>query len=112
MESILKSIKKFLGIDAEYEHFDADIIMHTNSVFADLWQMGVGPYEGFEIEDDITTWSDFLEGSTKFNSVKSYIELRVKILFDPPTSPTVMEAMRREIDRWEWRLNVASETKF
>ena len=112
MESILTSIKKFCGIDAEYDHFDPDIIMHINSVFSDLWQMGIGPYEGFEIEDDTTTWEDFLQGSKKFNAVKSYIELRVRLLFDPPTSSAVMEAMRDQIGKWEWRLYVASETKF
>ena len=112
MESILRSIKKFLGIDAEYDHFDPDIIMHVNSVFMDLWQLGVGPYEGFEIEDDTTTWEDFLQGSGKFNAVKSYMELRVKLLFDPPSSSAVIEAYKREIDKWEWRLNVAAETNF
>lgn len=112
MESILTSIKKFLGIDAEYEHFDPDIIMHINSVFMDLWQLGVGPYEGFTIEDDTSTWEDFLQGSDKFNAVKSYMELRVKLLFDPPSSSAVIEAYKREIDKWEWRLNVAAETNF
>lgn len=112
MESILTSIKKFLGIDAEYEHFDPEIIMHINSVFMDLWQLGVGPYEGFTIEDDTSTWEDFLQGSDKFNAVKSYMELRVKLLFDPPSSSAVIEAYKREIDKWEWRLNVAAETNF
>jgi hypothetical protein len=110
MESILTSIKKFLGIDAEYDHFDPDIIMHINSVFSDLWQMGVGPFEGFEIEDDTTSWEDFLEGSRKFNSVKSYMEIRVKLLFDPPSSAAALEALQRQADKWEWRLNVAAET--
>lgn len=112
MESILTSIKKFLGIAEEYDHFDPDIIMHINSVFADLWQMGVGPHADFMIEDDMTTWEEFLQGSGKFNAVKSYIELRVKLLFDPPSSSAVIEAYKREIDKWEWRLNVAAETEF
>ena len=110
MESILTSIKKMLGISEEYEHFDPDIVMHINSVFMDLTQLGVGPSEGFAIEDDTSVWTDFLPGNSKFDAVKSYIYLRVKILFDPPTSPAVMEAMKREIDKWEWRLNVAAET--
>lgn len=112
MESILTSIKKHCGIDAEYKHFDPDIIEHINSVIADLWQIGVGPYEGFMIEDDTTSWWDFLQDSKKYHAVKSYMELRVKLLFDPPTSSAVMESMQRQIDKWEWRLNVASETKF
>lgn len=112
MESILVSIKKHCGIDAEYVHFDQDIIEHINSVIADLWQLGVGPHEGFEIEDDSTTWQDFLRGSNKYNAVKSYMELRVKMLFDPPSSSAVIESMQRQIDKWEWRLNVAAETDF
>lgn len=111
MESILTSIKKMLGISEEYEHFDPDIIMHINSVFMDLTQLGVGPSEGFAIEDDTSTWADFLGDTAKFEAVKSYIYSRVRILFDPPTSPVVLEAMKRDIDKWEWRLNVAAETK-
>lgn len=111
MDSILTTIKQHVGVVAEYEHFDAEIIDHINSVFADLWQMGVGPSEVFMIEDDIPTWEDFLKGSDKLNAVKSYMKLRVKLLFDPPTSPAVMESMKREIDKWEWRLTVAAETK-
>ena len=110
MESILTSIKKMLGIAEEYEHFDPDIIMHINSVFMDLAQLGVGPAEGFTIEDDTSVWTDFLPDNNKFEAVKSYMHLRVKILFDPPSSSAVMEAMKREIDKWEWRLNVAAES--
>lgn len=110
MESILTSIKKLLGIGEEYEHFDADIIMHINSVFMDLTQMGVGPSYGFAIEDDISEWTDFIPDTRKLQAVKSYIYLRVKLLFDPPTSSSVMEAMNRDIQRYEWRLNVAAET--
>lgn len=110
MESILTSIKKLLGIAEEYEHFDPDIIMHINSVFMDLNQLGVGPSEGFTIEDDTSVWTDFLPDGNKFEAVKSYMHLRVKILFDPPTSSAVMEAMKREIDKWEWRLNIAAES--
>lgn len=111
MDSILTSIKQHVGIAAEYEHFDPVIINHINSVFADLWQMGIGPSDGFMIEDDIPTWEDFLKGSTKLNAVKSYMEHRVRLLFDPPTSSTAAAAMQREIDRWEWRLTVAAETE-
>lgn len=110
MDSILTTIKQHVGVVAEYEHFDSEIIDHINSVFADLHQMGVGPAEVFMIEDDIPTWEDFLKGSDKLNAVKSYMKLRVKMLFDTP-SGSVMEAMQREIDKWEWRLSVAAETK-
>lgn len=111
MESILISIKKTLGLTEEYTHFDPDIIMHINSVFADLTQLGVGPAEGFFIEDDTSEWADFLPEANTFEAVKSYMHLRVKLLFDPPNNSAVIEAMKRDIDKWEWRLNVAAETK-
>lgn len=111
LDSILVSIKQLLGPSANDEHFDPEIITHINSVFADLNELGVGPSDGFTIEDDTSTWVDFLGSTRKFEAVKSYTYLRVKLLFDPPTSPTVVEAIKRDIDKWEWRLNVAAETK-
>ena len=111
MESILISIKQFVGVAEEYHHFDPPIIMHINSVFSDLWQLGVGPVEGFAIEDDTSTWGDFISlDDRKFNAIKSYMELRVKLLFDPPLNASVLQSMQREVDKWEWRLNVAAET--
>ena len=111
MESILTSIKKLLGITREYEHFDPDIIMHINSVFMILTQMGVGPSEGFVIEDETSTWSDYAEDLIPIESIKSYIYLRVRLLFDPPSSSAVMESMNRTISEFEWRLNVSAESK-
>ena len=110
MESILTSIKKLLGIAEEYEHFDADLIMHINSVFSILTQLGVGPSEGFSIEDKTATWNDFIPEGLMLQSVKSYIYLKVKLLFDPPTSSSVMESSNRMISEFEWRLNVAAES--
>lgn len=110
MESILTSIKKLLGIEEEYKHFDADIIMHINSVFTVLTQIGVGPAEGFRIEDDLATWSEFLGDDIRLDSVKSYMHMKVKLLFDPPTSSAVMESMNRMISEFEWRLNVTADT--
>lgn len=110
MESILTSIKKLLGIGEDYDHFDPDIIMHINSVFMDLTQLGLGPVDGFSIEDDTSEWVDFIPDTKKLQAVKSYIYLRVKLLFDPPSSSAVMEAMNRDIQRYEWRLNVAAES--
>lgn len=109
MESILTSIKKLLGIGEECDHFDPDIIMHINSVFMDLTQMGIGPSDGFIIEDDTSVWTELVPDTKKLQAVKSYIYLRVKLLFDPPASSAVMEAMNRDIQRYEWRLNVAAE---
>lgn len=115
MDSILTSIKKLLGITDEYEIFDPDITMHINTVFMSLRQLGVGPVEGFRIEDETTTWDDFInteENPDKIallSAVKSYIHLKVKLLFDPPLSSAVMEAMKQSIAELEWRLNVEAE---
>lgn len=109
MESILTSIKKMLGITAEYTHFDPDIIMHINSVLAVLNQLGVGPSGGFRIEDDTSTWDELIQDDVKLESVKTYIHLRVKLLFDPPNNSAVIEAMTRTINELEWRLNVTAE---
>lgn len=109
MESILTSIKKLLGIDEMYTQFDDDIIMHINSVFLNLTQLGVGPSEGFLIEDDTATWDDFIGDSNQLQAVKSYVYLKVKLLFDPPLSSSVTESMNRMISELEWRLNVAVE---
>lgn len=109
MESILTSIKKLLGITEDYEHFDADIIMHINSVFMILNQLGVGPEKGFSISDETATWNDYLPDGSNLEAVKSYIHLKVRLLFDPPLSSSVMESMQHMISELEWRLNVQAE---
>ena len=110
IDSILTSIKKLLGIAEEYEHFDADLIIHINSVFMTLTQLGVGPSSGFKIVDKSSTWDEFTEDKQDLEAVKSYVYLKVKLLFDPPLSSAVMEAMNRAISELEWRLNVSAET--
>ena len=110
MESILTSIKKMLGIPEDYEHFDADIIMHINSVFMILTQIGVGPTKGFTIEDKVATWTDFVSDATNVEAVKSYVYLKVRLLFDPPTSSSVIATIERMIVEYECRLNIAAET--
>ena len=105
--SILTSIKKLLGISEEYQEFDTDIIMHINTVFLNLTQLGVGPEEGFSIEDESTEWDEFIEDKAQLKAVKSYMYLKVKLLFDPPLSSAVTQAMERMIAELEWRLNVA-----
>ena len=109
MESILTSIKKLLGISEEYKHFDTDIIMHINSVFMILTQLGVGPQEGFIIEDDGAEWMEFIADPVQLQAVKSYIYLKVKLLFDPPLSSAVIESTNRTIAELEWRLRLAAE---
>lgn len=106
MNSILTSIKKILGITEEYTHFDADLIVHINSVFAILTQLGVGPAEGFSISDASAEWTDFIDANPLLETIKSYMYLRVRLLFDPPTSSAVMEALNRQSAELEWRINV------
>lgn len=107
MESILTSIKKLLGITEDYDHFDADIILHINSVFMILNQLGVGPSEGFRIEDELATWNDFVSDTKYLDLVKSYVHLRVKLLFDPPANSTVTKSMEEMIKEFEFRLHVS-----
>lgn len=109
-DSILTSIKKLLGITEEYEHFDQDIIIHINSVFMILNQLGVGPSNGFSIMDKTAVWSDFISEGVNIEFVKSYIYLKVRLLFDPPTTSAVMESMNRMISELEFRLNVSAES--
>lgn len=109
-ESILTSIKKLLGIMVDYTHFDTDIIMHINSVFMILTQLGVGPKSGFSISDASSVWSDFLGDTSTLESVKTYMFMKVKLIFDPPLSTAVLESMKQMISELEWRLNVAAES--
>lgn len=112
MESILTSIKKLLGPSAEDTHFDSDIIMHINTVLMDLNQLGVGPEEGFVITGKSETWDDFVPEASlaRLEGIKSYIYLRVRLLFDPPTNSAVIESINKQIDKLEWRINVAAES--
>jgi hypothetical protein len=104
-ESILKSTKKILGLADDYTVFDLDVITHINSVFSTLTQLGVGPPEGYMIEGDKDKWEDFITDDPTYNSIKSYIYLRVRMLFDPPTTSYTIDAMERQIKELEWRLN-------
>lgn len=109
-ESILTSIKKLLGIDVGYTHFDPDIIMHINSVFAILTQMGVGPTDGFSIQNSDNTWDQFIPNDLNvFAMVKSYIYLKVRLLFDPPLSSAATDSINRQISEFEWRLFIAAD---
>ena len=108
MDSILTSVKKLLGITEEYKHFDSDLVMHINSVFLILNQLGVGPVEGFSIYDETATWNDYLLDAVNLEMVKSYMYLRVKLLFDPPLTSSVAESMNRMIAEFEWRLRLAA----
>ena len=112
MESILTSIKKLLGIAEENTDFDADIIMHINSVFTTLTQIGVGPSEGFYIESEADIWEDFISDYIKLQAVKTYIYLKVRLLFDPSSlGSSTLAAYERQIQELEWRLNIIAENK-
>ena len=105
-ESILTSIKKLLGITEDDTNFDTDIIIHINSVFMVLNQLGVGPSEGFRIEDKYSTWDEYITEDNDLDAVKTYMYLKVKLLFDPPLNSSVLEANKQLINELEWRLNV------
>ena len=109
MDSILTSVKKLLGIEEDYTHFDADIIMHINTVFMILNQLGVGPEEGFSITDKTSVWDDYITDLQNFEAVKSYMFLKVKMLFDPPTGSAVTESYNRTISELESRLSMAAD---
>ena len=108
-DSILESTKKILGIDAGYVVFDQDIIMHINSVFSTLEQLGIGPVDGYMIEDNVSTWEDFIGLDNRLNAVKTYVYLRVRMLFDPPQTSYHLTAIKEQITELEWRLNVKRE---
>lgn len=110
MDSILTSVKKILGITEDYEQFDLDIIIHINTVFMILHQLGVGPDEPFSITDKESKWSDFIGEATNIEAVKTYMFMKVKILFDPPQSSAVAEASNNIVSELEWRLNVAADS--
>ena len=109
--SILDSIKKLLGIPSEVTEFDTDILIHINSVFSILTQLGVGPSSGFSIEDSSAEWSDFIGDDARLSDVKSFVYLKTRLLFDPPASSAAMDAMNRMASELEWRINVSVDPK-
>lgn len=108
--SILDSIKKLLGIDSDYTIFDEDIIIHINSAFSTLMEIGVGPKEGFIISDNTKTWNDYINGDNLIEFVKTYIYLKVKLVFDPPQTSPLIDAIERQITELTWRLSAAVDT--
>lgn len=108
-ESILTSIKKLLGIDENDTSFDVDVIIHINSSFMILNQLGVGPENAFSITDKSSVWNDFMPDSNKIELVKSWMHLKVKLIFDPPSSSTVIESMNKLINEFEWRILTEAE---
>lgn len=108
LDSILLSIKKLLGPDGEDTHFDPDIIMHINTALTDLTQLGVGPSSGFSIADKTSKWTDFVQPELqgRVETIKSYVYLRVKLLFEADSlGAATIAAYEREISRHEVRIN-------
>lgn len=106
-ESIFKTIKSLLGPEAEYDEFDPDILIFINGALATLTQLGIGPAEGFRITGETETWHDLLGDYKDLESVKTYIYMKVRLVFDPPSSSSVMSAYEEMCKELEWRLNVA-----
>lgn len=107
-DSILTTTKKVLGIAEDYEVYDPDIILHINSTFSTLQQLGVGPDDGFFIEDSGSTWDEYVTESG-YNMVKSYICLKVQLLFDPPGTSFLIAAREKQIAEFEWRISTHRE---
>lgn len=109
-DSILDSTKRALGLAPTYDVFDPEIIMHINSVFMKLQQLGIGPEQGFMIEDDTAKWQDFLGESLHLNAVMTYMTLSVKMIFDPPGTSFLMASYEKQIQEYEFRLMIQQET--
>lgn len=108
-DSILTSTKKILGFEEDDSGYDLDILTHINTAFDTLEQLGIGPDGGFSIENSDPTWDEYLQGDPRLNSVRTYVFLRVRFLFDPPTTSFHLQAMQDQIKQFEWRLNVRRE---
>lgn len=112
MGSILDATKQVLGIDPSYTAFDADVIMHINTTFNKLWQLGVGPTEGYAIEDKIPTWEGYLGADVlTLNMARSYMYLSVRLLFDPPATSFALQAMQSQIEELGWRIQSIREER-
>lgn len=108
MESILESIKKLLGIPKDYTAFDVDVVVHINTAFAVLNQLGLGPDFGFSIEGYEEVWDDYIV-SHNMSMVKTFIYLKVRLAFDPPSSTALIESMQRTLDELTWRLEIEGQ---
>lgn len=107
--SILLETKKVLGLPEAYTPFDTDVLMHINTALGTLNQLGIGPEDGFEVVDQNAEWDQLLEGNKKLNPVKTYVYLKVRVFYDPPEQIHLLQAMERQIEQLEWRLNVVRE---
>ena len=105
-ESILKTIKQLIGCPYDFEQFDLDLIVHINSAFATLTQLGVGPKEGYRITGADNEWSEFEDDVQKLSLIKDYVYIKTRLLFDPPTSGSLMDSLKEQLKEMEWRLYI------
>lgn len=108
-DSILITIKKMLGLDSDYTPFDTEVMVHINSVFSLLAQLGAAPSEGFYIDGAEEKWSDYFPDPSAAQLIKTYIYLKVRLLFDPPATSFVIASMEKQIQEYEWRINVMAD---
>lgn len=112
-QSILTSTKKVLGVAADDDSFDLDIITHINSAFSNLHDLGVGPLMGFVIEDDTANWDAIFdipeEHKVILSWIRTYVYLKVRLVFDPPGTSFLLDAINKQIQELEWRINAKRE---
>ena len=111
-EQILTSVRHAIGLGEEHTYYDSDLILHINSTFDVLHQIGAGPTEGFAIEGELETWNDYFnrEPARVINFVKTYMYISVKLLFDPPQNSFLVKSLEDKQKEYEWRINVAAES--
>lgn len=110
MDSILSTIKKMLGLDIDYDVFDTDVIVSINAALMTLNQLGVGPSEGFLISGPEDTWFDFVGDRKDLEAIKSYVYIKARLLFDPPTNSFLVSSLEKQAEEFAWRINVQAET--
>lgn len=108
--SILNDVKKLLGLDVDYKAFDSDVIIHINSAFSHLNQLGLGPQEGFMIHNEADQWDEVLGSDPNLNLVKTYVYLKTRLAFDPPTTSFAIEAIKEQLKEQEWRISILHST--
>lgn len=108
-QSILTSTKKVLGVSADYTVWDEDILMYINTAFSILADLGLGPVDGFQVEDVDVTWDSYTVDISEQNLIRAYVLLKSRMLFDPPTTSYMITAMNDQIAQYEWRLNVMGD---
>ena len=109
-ESILTSIKQMLGIEEDDTDFDLEIIAHINAAFSTLWQIGIGPKDGYELKDKSETWDEYTTSINMLSSIKLYVADRVKLVWDSSTSPSfVVTEVRKDMEEHYWRLSIMAD---